>query len=867
MNSSCLKNYEELLPFVKKPSQYLGDEVNSIKKDLKKVEASIALVFPDLYEIGMSHLGLKILYHIVNKREEFAAERVFAPDLDYEELLRGKSIPLASLENKMPLSRFDIVGFTMQYEMSYTNILNILDLGHIPLLSKDRGEEYPLVIGGGPCAYNPEPLADFFDCFIIGDGEEIVIEFLDLFIESKKKKETKNMVLRRLGELKGVYIPSLFEIEYFEDGAVKGIIHENNRHKKIEKRVLHNLNKTDYPIAPVVPFSKLAHDRISIEIDRGCTQACRFCQAGYIYRPTRERTVEKVLELAENTINRTGYSEISLLSLSSGDYSKIGKLLPELIRSFSSSNVFLSLPSLQPATIKKSLIDCMGSRSKGGITIAVESGSQRLRNVLNKKITEEEVVTAAENFAQAGWQSIKLYFMVGLPTETEDDLEEIYLICKKVFSRARQKNSKFKTLNIGISFFVPKSHTPFQWSSQNNLDEMERKIKILRSKFRSRSKYKVSWQDPKVSFLEGVFARGDRRLGKVLLNAFRNGCKFDGWSERFDFESWMSAFKKARIEPTFYTQKKLNENEVFPWDLIDIGVKKEYLFQEYLKSKKEIIEKDCRKEKCINCGLEKTCSDIEKIELLGYKDEESPSLTEACERNNDPVPQHFSGPIFKYRVQFTKTSLARFLSHFEMTSLLFRALRRAKISVAYSKGFHPRPRVSFDFALPVGMESKEEFFDMLSTVEMIPEIIMGKLSSEMPLGMGICSIAEIPLNSKPLSVINNKIQFKIYINGINEIQPMDLSLHEKRLAEFLSLNKVNLFSERDEEVEEIIFNSWFDSLKIHSATQNGLILELVAKINNGKLVSPRKILGTLYPELKNERGNYRMVKEAAYYAI
>lgn len=863
MYSQFQPNYEELLPLVRKPSQYIGEEINSIKKELKKVQATIALVFPDMYEIGMAHLGLKILYHIVNKRKEFAAERVFAPDLDYEEFLRKKCMPLASLENKMPLNKFDIIGFTLQYEMSYSNILNILDLGHIPLLSKDRGTEQPLIIGGGPCAYNPEPLVDFFDCFIVGDGEEIIIEILDIYSAAKKKKETRNNLLRQLVKIQGVYIPSMFKIEYFDGGRIKQINPEDNRYKKIEKRILLDLNQADYPDAPVIPFTKPAHDRISVEIDRGCTQACRFCQAGFIYRPVRERSIEKILELLVSSIDRTGYDEISLLSLSSGDYSKINSLLPELVRKFSRSCISPSLPSLQPGTINNNFIDCMKLGGKSGFTIAVESGSQRLRNILNKKISEEEIIAAAENIAQAGWEIIKIYFMVGLPTETYDDLENIYLISKKIFSRAKKRNPKFKRLNIGVSFFVPKPHTPFQWISLENLVEMEKKLIFLKNKFKSRSKYKIKWQNPKLSFLEAVFSRGDRRLGKVLLNAFQLGCKFDGWSERFDFETWMTAFQKAKIDPNFYTQRIFDNNkEIFPWDLIDIGVKKDYLFKEYLQSKKELIEYDCRKGKCVMCGLEKVCSDVKKIEKRKF---EQPALLNKVTTTENETKK--DGNVFKYRIQFTKTDMARFLSHLEIGSLLSRALRRAKIPVDYSKGYHPRPRISFDFALPVGVESKEEFFDVFLKKEMKPDIIKKRLNNEMPLKMEIRSAAEIPLNSLSLPVINNKIQFKIYFDGIQGMQLSDLPLHKQRLAKFMSQDKVNLLSEKKGVMQEILLSSWFDSLKIQSATKNGLVLKLVVKINHGSFISPHKIISTLYPELKNNRGNYRMVKEAAYYAV
>lgn len=864
MNNQIASSLKEILPLVRKPSQYIGEEINSIKKDLTRVRATIGLVFPDLYEIGMSHIGLKILYHIVNKREEFAAERFFAPDIDFEELLRKKCTPLRSLENNIPLNQFDLVGFTFQYEMSYSNILNILDLGHIPILREDRGREHPLIIGGGPCAYNPEPLADFFDCIIVGDGEEVILEILNIYSISKNNNEERNHLLQRLAKIKGVYVPSMFNIEYFEDGKIKKVYSENDKHAKVKRRFLLDLNKADYPVAPVVPFTKIVHDRVPIEIDRGCTQGCRFCQAGYIYRPVRERTVENILELSKRAVDNTGYSDISLLSLNSGDYSKINILLPALAARCISSNVSLSLPSLRPKTVKTSLIDCIGLTGKPGFTLAIEAGSQRLRNVLNKKITEDEIFTAVENIAQAGWEIIKLYFMIGLPTETYADLEEIYLICKKIYSVAKKRNRRFKKLNISISFFVPKAHTPFQWVPMENITEMQTKFNFLKSKFKSRSKYKIKWQNPELSFLEAVFARGDRRLGKVLLNAFQLGCKFDAWSEHFNLKNWIQAFEKAQIDPAFYVQRNFDQNEIFPWDFVDIGVKKDYLLEEYLASKREVVQKSCREEKCLKCGLEVVCSSLKKIER-----KELPENFQSIDLKKMKNDRENSKIIFRYRVQFTKFDLKRFLSHFEISALLIRALKRAKLPVCYTMGFHPRPKISFDFALPVGMESKSEFFDVHLPIEFKPDYIMNKLNQEVPQGIKICSVTKIPLNSKSLPLITTRIQFKIYIERIEGegIQPLNFALYEQRLVDFLSQDKINLDPKNGGAKEEISFSKWFDVVRIKSKSEKCLILELVAKVKHGKLIPPHKVLNTLYPELDVNKGNYRMVKEAAYFAV
>ena len=580
-------DYKEIIKKVQKPSRYVGKEVNSVHKSPLVppffkggeggIKTKIALIFPDLYEMGMSHLGLKILYHIINLRDNAAAERVFAPDTDYEELLLKNNLPLASLESSTPLNQFDMLGFTLQYELSYTNILNILKLGGIPLRQADRKDDTPLVIGGGPCVFNPEPISDFFDLFVIGDGEELISELIDKHQNLKEKNLNRAEILKNLSDIEGVYVPSLFSVSYKNDNTIEKIVSLKEGYNSVKKRTIYDLNSSPYPTSQIVPYTSLIHDRVSVEIDRGCTHGCRFCQAGIIYRPLRERTPQKVEELLQETLKNTGYEEISLGSLSSGDYCNITPLAKAIMNNFEKDRISISLPSLRPDTLNQELLKEISRVRKTGFTIAIEAGTQRMRNIINKKIKEEDIFSAVNSIASSGWDSLKLYFMIGLPHETDDDIEGIYNICTQILKREK----RIKNINVGISSLVPKAHTPFQWVGQDGMDSLKRKLGYLHKKFNNNRRVNMKWHKAEMSFMEGVFARGDRRLGRVLETAHEMGCKFDGWTERFDFNKWVEAFNRCGVNPEFYANRSINKDEVLPWGHIRTGISEKFLYKEF----------------------------------------------------------------------------------------------------------------------------------------------------------------------------------------------------------------------------------------------------------------------------------------------
>ncbi|WP_027308537.1 TIGR03960 family B12-binding radical SAM protein [Caloramator sp. ALD01] len=597
---------EEILLKVQKPARYVGNEVNSVIKD-KKDKIRFAFCFPDVYEVGMSHLGLKIIYHLLNEREDCYCERAFAPWPDMERLMRENDIPLFALETKDALSEFDFVGFTLQYEMSYTNIINMLDLAHIPLYSKDRSN-HPFVVFGGPCAYNPEPLADIADFFVLGEGEEVLNEVLDLYSKFKKSNASRQEFLEKVSEIEGIYVPSLYEIEYNTDGTIKRMVPKKETYKtNIKKRIIKDLNNSFYPEKMIVPLTEVVHDRIMLETFRGCTRGCRFCQAGMIYRPIREKKTEKLIDLADKLINETGYDEISLTSLSICDYSDIQNLVNKLIEKYKESNVGISLPSLRIDSFSVNLINEIQKVRKTGLTFAPEAGTQKMRDVINKGVTEEDLIKSVRSAFELGWNNIKLYFMIGLPFEEDEDVEGIadlaYKVVDEYFKVPKEKRQKGLNVTVSTSSFVPKPFTPFQWFGQNTMDELYRKQKLLKEKIKSRF-ITYNWHETPISFLEGVFSRGDRRLTKVLVKAWELGCKFDGWQEHFDFEKWMKAFEECNIDPHFYATRERSLDEVLPWDFIDVGVSKEYLINEYKKAEKGILTPDCR-QGCTGCGITK----------------------------------------------------------------------------------------------------------------------------------------------------------------------------------------------------------------------------------------------------------------------
>lgn len=595
--------FEELLDKVEKPGRYTGKEFNEIVKEEDKSTVKIALVFPDLYEIGMSSLGFKILYEIINKRDDALAERVFSPAIDMEKLLREQQIPIFSLETYRSLNSFDIVGFTIQHELCYSNILNLLELGHIPLRSEERKEDDPLIIAGGPGSFNPEPLSCFIDLFVIGEGEEIIGEMIEVYKRWKDKKQSRAKLLEELAYIKGIYVPSHFEVNYFKDGKIKSVTPKKETyHSVIKKRFISNFDQVAYPLFPIVPNIDVVHDRITLEIFRGCTRGCRFCQAGMIYRPVREKKVDTLIELAEKILAHTGYEEISLSSLSSSDYSEIEKLITRVVDRFEEKGVGVSLPSLRIDSFSVALAQQVQRVRKTGLTLAPEVGTQRLRDVINKNVQEDDLYSSIRAAFERGWRKIKLYFMVGLPTETEEDIEGIVRLVSKVDRMGKEITGRKVNINISVSAFVPKSHTPFQWEAQEERESLSEKIRYLKNKLNWRN-VAFSYPDINRIYLEAVFARGDRRLGEVLEKAHSLGCKFDAWREHFNFEAWQRAFSESELNMEFYVNRARQEDEVLPWDHISCGVKKEYLLKEKEKALRAETTPDCRFVDCMSCGV------------------------------------------------------------------------------------------------------------------------------------------------------------------------------------------------------------------------------------------------------------------------
>ncbi|MEK6790279.1 MAG: TIGR03960 family B12-binding radical SAM protein [Deltaproteobacteria bacterium] len=730
-------NIKDLLTLVRKPSRYMGGEVNSITKDPLSVRLRFGLAFPDAYEVGMSHLGIQILYQALNSRDDIACERVFAPWLDMESLLRKLGQPLATLESGIPLNGLDVLGFSLQYELSYTNVLNMLELGNIPLLSSGRGQGQPFVIGGGPCAFNPEPIADFFDAFLLGDGEEAIIEIAEAIIASKEAGEDRQMTLQRLAAIQGVYVPSFFSVSYNADSTVREIRALENGYERVVKRTIADMNGLPRPSRPVVPFMETIHDRVSVEINRGCTRGCRFCGAGSIYRPSREREPDDVIKIIDETLRNTGYDEVSLLSLSAGDYTAIEELMSALMRRYSSDSVAISLPSMRVGTLSASLAAEIRKVRKTGFTLAPEAGSDRLRVLINKGINEEDLKRCAKDVFSLGWKGMKLYFMIGLPTETDEDISAIASLaaCVREIGRAAS-GGKPPEIFVSAACFVPKPHTPFQWEPQLAPDESARRLFGLKREV-TRLKLGFKWGDSGMSVLEGVFSRGDRRLSSVIAVAFRKGARFDGWTEQFNLKLWQEAFLESGIDMRFYTERRRGFDEALPWDHLSSGVTKEFLRREYEQAIKGVETKDCKVFNCTNCGV------------CDHKVIKNVSAKEAVGPDNAPARQP-EALAYRLRFRFSKTGDARLLSHLELINAVARAARRAAIPLAYSQGFHPLPRLSFASSLPVGLESDGEVMDMElrpHNGKLSPSEALSRLKMFSPNHIEFFECEEVPLKS------------------------------------------------------------------------------------------------------------------------
>ena len=739
-NTNIFENME--LYQVQKPARYIGHEWNSIQN--KKKESSFAFAFPDAYEIAQSGLGMKILYDIINNHSNFFCERVFAPLPDMETFMRERNIPLFSLESKKPLKEFDIIGFTLQYEMTYTNILNMLDLSGIPLKTADRDDSHPLVIAGGPCAYNPEPVCDFFDLFVIGDGEEAIIEILDVYTSFKSGGNgSREDLLMKLSQISGVYVPSFYNVEYDENDSLKSITPTRGGIPgRITKRQVENLDAAPFPVKPVVPYIQSVHDRVMLEIFRGCTRGCRFCKAGFIYRPVRERSVDTLVKQAEKSIHSAGYDELSLLSLSCSDYSRIEDLLKRMIVDFAGDGITISLPSLRMDNFSLKLADLTKTPRKAGLTFAPEAGSQRMRNVINKNLTEEQIFGTLLQAEKMGWKMVKLYFMIGLPTETEEDVMAISDMIRQILKRTRFK------LNVSVSHFVPQPFTPFQWEPMEDVESLRQKAYMLKDSVRNR-RVQFNYHEPHTSLMEGVFSRGDRRLGKVVELAFRKGARFDGWSDYFDFSLWQEAFREADISSADYLRRR-SESEVLPWDHIYPELSKDFLLNEFNKGAEEKTTDDCR-ENCIGCGV---CSDKVNHAFAGAapvvlgKSETATEINERAQR---------------IRIRLSRNGILKWISHLDMQRTLERALRRSGIPMSYTEGFHPRPRLSFAIPLPLGYTSDADWMDIFLYREMNPEDVKQVLQDSLPVGLNVLESKEIHLSDKTLTLDTIKITYKIVL--------------------------------------------------------------------------------------------------------
>ncbi|MFH1702966.1 MAG: TIGR03960 family B12-binding radical SAM protein [Nitrospirota bacterium] len=754
-----------------RPSRYINNEINSIHKE---APVKVALAFPDVYEIGMSHLGLKILYKIINDLPFASAERVFSPWLDLEAEMKAKEIPLSSLEFNRPVKDFDILGFSLQYELSYTTVLNMLYLGGIPLRSEERNgsssSNYPIVIAGGPCTVNPAPMSPFIDAFLIGDGEEAIKEILETFYHWKKTGDGKRESLfNALAGIVGMYVPSVRSSEFRVQSSEFSNSSLLTPHSSlIKRRFIKSLDDAPYPDSPIVPYTSIVHDRVNIEVSRGCSRGCRFCQAGMIYRPVRERSPERVLEIAGNSLQNTGHEEVSFTSLSAGDYSCLLQVLKEFNKRFSKDKIALSLPSLRVGSINCELLKEVSSVRKTGFTIAPEAGTERLRRVINKDFSEEEYEKALKALFEQGWHNVKLYFMIGLPTEDGEDIEGIPKMVLKALRIAKQHTNRFVNINVGVSSFVPKSHTPFQWYGQSPADELRRKKDYLRDVLIKKG-FNIKDHDVRMSLLEAAFSRGDESLALLIEKAWSTGCRLDGWSEVFDFRRWEKAMDITGINAEDFARKEYRVSDTLPWEAINIGVNKDFLWKERQNALDKNITPDCRKH-CQKCGL--GCHDTEN-----GRSGEGVNIREGEDTDSSPclrvsVSQIHRTRRFKpvrIRVEFSKTGRLRYLSHLELMAVLHRAMRRAGFPLEYSEGFHPFPRISFGPPLGVGMGGLCEYFDM----EVIPpfDIVASrrKLNDTLPEGIYIKDMAAILPKARSLSSFITRYGYEIKGKDLSHI--------------------------------------------------------------------------------------------------
>lgn len=749
----------EILARVDKPSRYVGNEVNAVKKDREQVEVRLALAFPDLYDLGLGNLGVHILYAIINQLPWAWCERVYAPALDMEAELRARGLPLFGLESHDSLDQFDGIGFTLQSELTYTNILNIIELSGMPLRTQDRREEDPLTFAGGPAVFNPEPIAPFMDFFVIGDGEDAIAEIARLLRRLKGRSRADK--LAALSMLEGVYVPALYPFETLPDGRILPAVDA----PPIRKRITRDLDGATFPVDYIVPFTQQVHDRISLEVLRGCTQGCRFCQAGMTTRPVRERTLDKVDELLDRTLATTGYEEVSLVSLSTCDHSRVKQLVENTAKKAREERFAVSLPSLRLDSYSVELSDMTASERRTGITFAPEAASPRLRAVINKWIPDEDLLQMSRGAYEKGWGHVKLYFMIGLPTERDDDIEAIADLCIRTVDQGQEVNPRAR-VNMGVSTFVPKPFTPFQWARQIGLEETEHKQAVLGERLGRHRSIKFGRHHPEETFLEGLVSRADRRAADLIETAFRKGARFEAWREHLRFDLWMEAVKETGYDVEDALRER-SLDERLPWDHLDVLIPKQWFVEDYERATELQHAPDCRHKKCHRCGVideeRELCAHMLRNQIDGRKEEET------WERA--PVPEHVEPDAVQRMVfRVARTGNARFLSHLEAISAWIRALRRCRVPLAYTQGFHPHPKVAFAHATPSNQETIGDYMDVTVVDKVDPAELMERLNATLPEAFCVLGVQEVPLKAQALMAQAEGLAFTVWFPTLDAEQ-------------------------------------------------------------------------------------------------